>query len=202
MNFKDAILETRTNFKSRIEDVDYDQIIPPDWLLINGEIGPSHFKELFENQDVLFSEGTVVWGRIIQANALLFSPGPEDHPAVVVYSLEEEIDSNPKLIKKVARRMGKLKGKMTDPDLQKFSDMLKSEHTRKWKVPIPTRISNNIQCFYTTTLVIRKHIPDGYLINGLFPYLVCPEKTNAATILPSRYWSEKFLKKYWVLINY
>lgn len=202
MNFKDAILETRKNFSSRIEDVAYDRIVPPDWLLINGEIGLPRFKELFENQDVLFSEGTVVWGRIIQANSLLFSPGPEDHPAVVLYSLDEEIDSNPKIIKKAARKLYKIKGKRTDPELQKFSDMLKSEHTRKWKIPVPPRISNNIQCFYTTNLVIRKHLPDGYLISGLFPYLVCPEKTDVGTILPSRYWSEKFLKRYWVVVNY
>ncbi len=202
MNFKDAILETRQNLNSRTEDSDYDRIVPPHWLLINDEIGPSHFKELFENQDVLFSEGTVVWGRLIQANSFLFSPGPDDHPAVVLYSLDEEIDSNPKIIRKAAKKIYKLKGKRTDPDLQNFSDMLKSEHTRKWKIPIPPHITNNIQCFYTTSLIIRKHLPDGYLYHTQFPYLVCPEKTNVGTILPSRYWSEKFIKRYWTVVNY
>jgi len=197
MNYKDAILETRKNFNSRIKDVEYDRIVPPDWLLVHGEIGLSQFRELFENQEVLFSEGKVVWGTIIQANGLLFSPGLDDHPAVALYSLDEEIDSNPKLIKKVAKRIYKLKGKQTDQDLQEFSDMLKSEHTRKWKIPVPLRISDNIQCFYTTTLIIRKHLHRGYLYNVLFPYLVCPKKTNVGTILPSRYWSEWFIRRYW-----
>ena len=198
MNFKNAILETRENWNSRPEDhMEYDRIIPPDWLLENGVIVVPKFKALFEDQDVLFSYGSVVWGRIVQANSLLFDPGPEDLPAVICYSLDERIDSKPKVIEKVARTLFSLKGERTDPDLQEFSDMLKSERTKKWKVPIPPRISNNIQCFYTTSLIIRKHLPLGYLYSGLFPYLVCPEKTNVGTILPSRYWSEKFLKKYW-----
>ena len=197
MNFKNEILETRINFNSRTEDhMEFDRIIPPDWLLVNGEIGIPQFKELFEDQDILFSEGFVVWGHIIQANSYLFDPGPHDHPAVVCYSLDEIIDSKPKLIKKVARGLYKLKGKRTDQDLQEFSDRLYSEHAYKWKIPIPLRISNNIQCFYTTALVVRNHLPEGYLSSSLFPFLICPEKTNVGTILPSRYWSENFLKKF------
>ena len=198
MNFKNAIIETRKNYNARAEDhIEYDRIIPPDWLLINGDINIPQFKELFEDQDVLFSEGNVVWGTIIQANSKLFSPGLYDHPAVILYSLDEKIDSKPKLIIKVARNLYSLKGKQTDQDLQEFSDRLNSERAYKWKIPIPPRISNNIQCFYTTALIIRKHLPDGYLHSGLFPFLVCPEKTKIGTILPSRYWSESFLKKYW-----
>lgn len=198
MNFKNAILETRKNWDSRTEDhMRHDRIVPPDWLLEYGEIKPSRFTRLFEDQDVLFSYGSAVWGRIIQANSDLFSPGPYDLPAVVCYSLDERIDSKPKIIEKVATLLFSLKGKQTDQDLQEFSDLLKSERTTKWKIPIPPRISNNIQCFYTTSLIVRRHLPDGYLYSGLFPYLVCPEKTNVGTILPSRYWSEKFLKKYW-----
>ncbi len=202
MDFKTEILKTRQNFNSRIEDKEYDRLVPPDWLVEHGEIQGSRFKELFENQDVLFSEGKVVWGTLIQANSLLFSPGPYDHPAVILYSLDEEIDSNPKLIKKIAKRVYKLKGKKTDKDLQEFSDMLKSEHTRKWKIPIPLHISKNIQCFYTTSLILRKHLPFGYIYDRLFPYLVCPEKTNVGSILPSRYWSELFIRKYWTKISY
>lgn len=198
MNFKNAIIETRANFNSRTDDhMEDDRIIPPDWLLEFGKIIPSRFTQLFEDQDVLFSYGSVVWGKIIQANSELFSPGPSDLPAVVCYSLDERIDSKPKIIEKVAHLLFTLKGTQTDPDLQKFSDLLKSERTTQWKIPIPPRISNNIQCFYTTSLIVRRHLPEGYLYSGLFPYLVCPEKTNVGTILPSLYWSKRFLEKYW-----
>jgi len=139
----------------------------------------------------------VVWGTLVQANSKLFSPGLDDLPAVILYSLDEKIDSNPKLIKKVAKGLYSLKGKQTDQDLQEFSDLLKSERTNKWKIPVPPRISNNIQCFYTTALIVRDHLHKGYLKSGLFPYLACSEKTKVGIILPSRYWSERFLKKYW-----
>jgi hypothetical protein len=149
-----------------------DRILPPDWLLINGEISIPQFKELFADQEVLFSYGSVVWGTIVQANSQLFSPGPYDHPAIVVYSLDERIDSKPKLIEKVARHLFSLKGNQTDQDLQEFSDRLKSERAYKWKIPIPPRISNNIQCFYTTALIVRKHLPAGYLFNFTLTILV------------------------------
>ncbi len=192
MNFKDAILVTRKMYDLRTENnMKLDRIVPSPWML------KSRFNLLFEDQDVLFSEGCVVWGTIIQANGKLFSPGLEDLPAVILYSLDEKIDSNPKIIKKVAKKLYSLKGKKTHKDLQEFSDMLKSECTLKWKIPVPPHISNNIQCFYTTALVVRDHLPKGYLKNGLFPYLVCPEKTNVGTILPSRYWSRTFLREYW-----
>ena len=194
MNFKDAILVTRQNYNSRTEyHIKLDRIEPSRWML------GSRFKVLIEDQDILFSEGSVVWGTIIQANGNLFYPGLDDLPAVILYSLDKKIDSDPTIILKVARGLAKIKGKKTDKDLQEFSDMLKSEHTRKWKIPVPPRISKNIQCFYTTALIVREHIPKGYLQNVLFPYLVCPEKTNVGTILPSRYWSERFLKRYWIL---
>ena len=194
MIFKKAILETRENYNSRTEDhMKYDRIEPSPWMLA------SQFNLLFEHQDVLFSEGSVVWATIIQANGKLYHPGLDDLPAVILYSLDKKVDSDPTRIIKVARTLAKIKGKKTDKDLQEFSDMLESEHTRKWKVPVPLRISKNIQCFYTTGLIVRDHIPKGYLQNVLFPYLVCPEKTKVGTILPSRYWSERFLKRYWIL---
>ncbi len=193
MNFKAAIVETRKNYASRTENhMESDKIELPDWCLEE-----SRFKELFDSQDVLFSEGIAVWGTIVQANGNLFSPGPDDLPAVIIYSLDDEIDTNPKLIERVARGLFSLKGRQTSQDLQEFSDKLKSERTLNWKIPIPPRISDNILCYYTTALIVRKHLPRGYLYSNLFPFLVCPAKTNVGTILPSRYWSEKFLKKYW-----
>ncbi len=198
MNFKAAILETRKNYDLRPADhMVHDKIVPADWLLGFGEVIKPPFNVLFEAQDVLFAEGNAVWGTIVQANGDLFSPGPEDLPAVVIYSLDEKIDSDPELIKRVARGLFSLKGRQTSPDLQEFSDRLKSERTNRWKIPVPLRISNNIQCFYTSALIVRNHLPRGYLYSNLFPFLVCPAKTNVGTILPSRYWSEKFLKKYW-----
>jgi len=192
MNFKDAILLTRKLYDLRPENhMKDDRMVPDPWML------RSRFKVLFEVQDVLFSEGSVVWGTLVQANGNLFYPGLDDHPAVIFYSLDETIDSNPKLIKKVARGLYKIKGKKTDKDLQDFSDMLKSERTPKWKIPVPLRITKNIQCFYTTALIYRGHLPKGYLKNRLFPYLVCPDKTNVGIILPSRYWSKTFLNRYW-----
>ncbi|MFX1237029.1 MAG: hypothetical protein ACFE8P_04840, partial [Promethearchaeota archaeon] len=85
------------------------------------------------------------------------------------------------------------KGLDTDPELQTFSDKLADELVSDWKIPIPKKITQNIQCFYmTTTIIIRKHLPNKKLSRSLFPLLVCPEKTDAGMILPSQFWDVSF----------
>ena len=141
MNFKNAILVTRKLYNLRAENhMKDDRIVPDPWML------RSQFKELIEEQE----------------NGKLFYRGMDDLPAVILYRLDETIDSNPKIIKKVARGLYSLKGKQTHKDLQEFSDMLKSERTRKWKIPVPLRISKNIQCFYTTALYEFSFINYGW----------------------------------------
>src|SRR6185503_6162156 len=46
------------------------------------------FEAIFRHQDMLLEHGHVVWGHVIQANALLFEPGPDDSPAAIIYSLD------------------------------------------------------------------------------------------------------------------
>jgi hypothetical protein len=70
----------------------YHTIRPPKWAKAHNDI---RFLELYQKQDVLFREGILVWGYIIQANQLLFESGRHDHPAALIYSLDQAIDGSP-----------------------------------------------------------------------------------------------------------
>src|SRR5688572_4711207 len=42
----------------------------------------------FQNQRQVLEEGRVTWGHVVQANSMLFEPGPHDCPAAVVYACD------------------------------------------------------------------------------------------------------------------
>jgi len=157
----------------------------------------SHFMEFYNHQKLLASEGIIVWGNIIQANEKLFIEGNKDYPAAIIYSLDPKMDGIPEVLQTASTSLFSVKGKRTDPELQIFSDKLADEMVRDWKIPIPTKLTEGIQCYYITTMVIRKHLPGGYLANSLFPFLVCPSKTDVGMILPEEYWAPEFKEKYW-----
>ncbi|MFX0100190.1 MAG: hypothetical protein ACFFCS_11465 [Candidatus Hodarchaeota archaeon] len=193
MNALKIITETRENFTSKIDDVEYMRLNAPNWVTYGSE---NQIAKLYTEQDLLYNEGSVVWGHLIQANALLFEPGEDDHPCVLTYSFDERVDSKPKLLNKLATELYRIKGRRTDPELMEFSRKLASERSRVWKIPIPVKISEGIQCYYCAGMVIRKHLPKGYLSGSLFPFLVCPEKTDVGMILPSRYWPQKLINQW------
>ncbi len=161
------------------------------------ETGDDRFLRLYEEQDLLLREGIVIWGQIVQANTLLFTRGLDDCPAAIVYSLDETVDTNPLILQTAAARLFSIKGDDTDEDLQPFSSRLADEHTADWKLKVPTRLTQGIECFYITTMVIRKHLPGRHLKGATFPFLVCPSKTDVGMILPGKYWSRECKRGIW-----
>ncbi len=194
-----AIQETRNKFglpprKISILERFYLEITPPSWMKRARDVS---LLKLYQDQDLLYKEGIVVWGQIIQANELLFKRGNNDHPAAIVYSLDKTIDGKPEILGNIAQHLFSIKGEKTDPDIQHFSDKLADEHVTDWKLPVPLRLTGGIECFYITTMVIRRHLPKWFLSNSLFPFLVCPDKTDAGMILPEKYWPKWFKKEFW-----
>jgi hypothetical protein len=199
MSFLAVINETRNNFgepprKFKFWEKMHLHIRPPEWVRL---IQDTRFLALYEQQDLLYREGIIVWGHIIQANELLFEKGKRDHPAAIVYSLERIVDREPEILARVARFLFSIKGKETDQELQEFSEKLAGEIVADWKLPVPLSLAGGVQCFYITTMVVRKHLPKKILSGSLFPFLVCPAKTDVGMILPARYWPERFKRKLW-----
>lgn len=169
----------------------YFRIPQPNWLVDN----PSdRLTTLFQNLPVLFSEGIVVWGQIIQANRLMFEPGIHNCPGDLVYSLTDPRRVTPEQLHVVAVRLGQLKGTTPQhPDLAPIAKYLTNERIRVFGLPVPQRISPNLSCHISTTFFVRKHLPRNRICRSLMPVVVNPESPHVAMPLPARYWPKPLI---------
>lgn len=141
----------------------------------------------FDQQQLLLKEGRIAWGALIQANNLLFSPGTEDCPAQLVWSVDPYFDARPQELRVIGRRIFQLKNtKPSDPQERKLAEQITDESTRSlgWKLP-DTLIDRNVVS--TTFMVFRKHIPNGVLSASCFPILTHPS-TQFVMIVPFELW--------------
>lgn len=169
----------------------YFRIPKPAWLRTN----PSDaLTTLFDNLPTLFTEGTVVWGHVIQANSLLFEPGAFDCPGELVYSLEDARRVDADYLREVAHTLYSLKGtEPDDPELTPIAEYLTDEMIRVFGLPVPRAISPNLRCRISTTFFVRKHLPLRRLCNLLLPIVVYPREPYVAMPLPERYWPQPLI---------
>lgn len=155
------------------------------------------FDRHFSDQEKLLTGGTCVWGQIVQANAQLFQKGKQDTPAAVIYSEDPSAKENPEILYNAAQALYSMKGQeVGDPALQEFADLLANEMDAPLRMPIPVTLTEGIQCYYTSILVARNHLPRRVIGSMLFPLVIHPTETDATMILPHRFWPEFFVNIY------
>ena len=172
----------------------YLRIRPPKWCRTSKD----DLLLIYRDQKKLMDEGEVVVAMVVQANAALFKKGFQDAPANVIYTGDPAGENPLQKLGDIANRIFGLKGtKPEDPDEQKFAGMVSYEYGRDFRVTVPHKLADGLDLTYTTIMVHRKHLPQGYLANGFFPLLVHQE-SRAAMILPARYWSKELLEDWGV----
>ena len=189
-----CLYQTRKKFQEQrrgfsLKHLVYDSLIPPWWMILERD---RRFCALYRDQNILWKKGIVVWGRLVQANNLLFEPGRWDHPAVIVCSPVPLFDSNIKELTRIAQDLYQLKDKKLEHpemvDFVTFAEVITNEMDCLFNVKIPTSLTFNQLVYFTSIMVCRKHLPGGYLKSAWFPTLIAPDTTSAAMILPSKYW--------------
>ncbi|BAY27627.1 hypothetical protein NIES2100_74520 [Calothrix sp. NIES-2100] len=194
-----CLYQTRKNFHKHSREFSlkrlmYNSLIPPWWMI---KAGDRRFCVLYRDQNILWKKGIVVWGRIVQANNLLFDPGKWDHPAVIVFSPVPVFDSKLKDLTRIAHDLYELKDKKLNhpemADFVTFAEAITNEMDCLFNVKIPESLTLNQLVYFTSIMVYRKHLPGGYLKSGWFPILIAPDKTPAAMILPAKYWFSEIL---------
>jgi hypothetical protein len=172
----------------------YLHVRPPKWCRQSQD----DLMLIYRDQHKLMNEGQVVLAMLVQANGRLFKKGVEDAPANVVYTPEIGVENSLTRLRDVAVKIASLKGtKPEDADEGKFARMVSYEYGRDFRVTVPDKLSDGLDVTYTTIMVHRKHLPEGYLANVFFPLLVHTE-SRAAMILPARYWSAELLSDWGV----
>lgn len=192
--FQKAIAQCAKNFGppprhiSLWDRLTYWRIARPAWLADRPQ---DAFNALFARVISVRRDGVVVWGHVIQANSLLFSPGDSNCPGDVVYSLDPRLPECHDELAAVASALFSLKHTLpADPDAASIAEHLSSEITRVFGKAVPESISPRLPCRMSSTLFLRKHLPEPSrcLKRSLMPLIVHPKPPHFALVLPARYW--------------
>jgi hypothetical protein len=166
----------------------YLRIQPPRWVKDRDD----DLSRFFSTTNRLLTSGRLTWGCLVQANQLLFEPGPDDCPGEVLYSTESSCSLAS--LREVASAVYELKGtQQPDPAFAKISQYLANELTRVFGLQVPTLVSGTTSAAISTTFFVRRHLPRGVLALPWFPLLVLDRPPHTAMVVPSRYWSESFV---------
>ncbi len=143
--------------------------------------------QFFDQQALLLTEGHIVWGALVQANELLFKPGPDNCPALLVHSPDGYFDSRPQELRQVGSKFFSLKDTTpTDLELQEVARLVTDEMDRSMGFALPKVFSPKaIQS--AAFMVFRQHLPTGVLSASVFPILTHPS-TPAVMMVPFEFW--------------
>ncbi len=164
------------------------------WMQHNTE---DQINDYFRDLPRLFSHGRIAWGAVIMANPALFEAGRGNHPAAIVFCPTGAEEVSPKYLSYLARLLYSLAGtEPVDKELIQLARHLTDQMSRIYGVPVPIKFSPIAECFVSTTLIVRRHLPNGFLSGSCLPFLVNDRAPSTLTILPSFFWPD-WLKEQW-----
>ncbi|WP_160680345.1 hypothetical protein [Clostridium sp. C8-1-8] len=168
---------------------DYNILLRPMWMKT---LNDNRYESTYRDQSILKRQGRVAIGAIVQANNSLYSLGVNNSPAAMVFSEDPYFEENPRALKEIALKLINIKGKVCEDEiLQGFADILADEIVTLFNAKLPESITFGKDVYFTTFMVHREHLSNRYIDFEYFPVLVCPEKTEASLILPSKYWASE-----------
>jgi len=151
--------------------------------------------QFFASRGELLREGEVVWGHVVQANTLLFKPGPHNCPGEVAFCPDPARVVDIEELEFVAHSLFDLKGTQPAPGpLRTFAEHLTNERTRAFGLEVPASISPLLDCEVSTIFFARRHLPGGVLSCPFFPILLLPRAPHLVMVLPARYWPPPLLR--------
>lgn len=173
----------------------YNHVRPPTWLRRNPVL---KYRRIYDERILLFKNGLIGWGYVVQANVDLFEEGKTDLPAAIVYSVDKFYDLNLELLASIASRLYQLKEKTPkNPKLRRLVGILNDQHRVVFNLELPEALAKSEKVYYTTIVVHRKHLPSKYLHSSWFPILAKPGHMGTAMVLPVKYWALA-LVDYWL----
>lgn len=152
--------------------------------------------QYYEHTNLLL-KGKVVWAATAAVNEDLFTAGKYEAGAALVYGNDPALDENPYTLLHAATEIFNIKGTVTQSDMQKIADIMVNDKAFESKLPIPTRLTEDIQCYFTTRMIFRECLPDGIMMEQLLPIVIAPDITETITFLPKQYWDLEFISNVW-----
>jgi hypothetical protein len=157
---------------------------PPSWMSYSDAL-----YRTYVDTDTLLCHGDVVWGRIVQANQLLFSAGPDDCPAAVLFAEDRSFDTSPQRLGRAADEVYDLKeAEAHDDAYRRIKEHLIDERERVWRMPIPAGIARGKPLALATVMIHRAALPLPYLATTYLPLVVAAE-VPTVIVLPKALWA-------------
>ena len=123
-----------------------------------------------------------------QANELLFSAGPQDCPATIVFSPDPVFDVVPDRLEDMAREIYALRETPPKhPDLTPIAALMNDEYARFSGRALPPRLARDRCVYLGVTMIHRTQLPTRRLSTKILPLLVHPS-TPWALPLPAALW--------------
>lgn len=164
---------------------------PPPWFRPDDRL-----VEVYRRLETLLLEGQVVWGALVQANQLLFKPGPNDHPAMTIYAADRSFDGRLEDLRAIAHRLYRLKNTTPeDRDERRLAAAITNEMERGLGWAVPKSLTGGREVLSTTFMVFRGQLPGRVLQSGWFPLLV-HDDTPAVMIVPGVYWPRELVGRW------
>lgn len=160
------------------------RVRPPEWMDTNHD----RLAAVFRDQEALLQRGRVVWGYVVQANTLLFEPGPGDCPAALVYGADPSFAARLGDLAAAAGRLFATK----DAPIDRLSQSVADELDRLLRYRLPEWLLTD-EAYFAAVMVFRAHLPGRVLQRRFLPVLVAPELTPVAMVLPAQFWSDGLL---------
>lgn len=163
---------------------------PPAWLR-----GADPLYGAYVHGERLLRNGEVVWGHVVQANTLLFSPASgHDCPAAVLHAEDASCDHALHRLSRAAHEAYELKEKRpVAAGYKEVGAYLADEHTRGSKMPVPPGIARGRRLVITDVLIHRAALPLPYLASTFFPVLVAPD-IPTVILLPAPLWADDLVE--------
>jgi hypothetical protein len=183
----------RASFKLRQSDLNMrtfgpNWVAPPPWM---SQQEPLH--AIIEQQFLLHTKGTIVWGALVQANKMLFTAGLDDCPGTLIYSGDTWFDARPLALRALAQEVFNLKNAQQGqaPQLA-VAGLRPSEQERPMGRRLPPALTDK-GVYESAFMVFRRHIPGGTLRSGCVPILVHPS-TTAVMVVPCEFWPRQMVE--------
>jgi hypothetical protein len=165
-------------------DTKYLQVAPPAWC----REGKDELYAFYRDHQFLMRHGTVAWGVLLQANTILFAPGPHDAPGAVAHCAEPHWHDDLRRLSDIGKQLSNLKdGSGQTPKEKEIGALLADEAKRFMAHPVPKTIAGEAPLLIGVTMFIRKHLPGRVLSTGYFPVLI-HDDVKSVSVLPARYW--------------
>lgn len=160
---------------------------PPAWM---GRGDPLY--RSYVDADTLLRHGDVVWGKTVQANRLLFSPGPDDAAATVVFARDRSFDASPHRLGRAADEVFALnEAEAYDAAYRRVKEHLEGQGERR--VPVPAGIARGERLVIATVMIHRAALPLPHLATTYLPLVVAAE-VPTVIVLPKALWAADLVR--------